>query len=179
MHKSNKVFIAQSLDGYISDRNNELGWLEQIPNPDHIDMGYKAFVATIDAIVMGRKTFETVCSFGIAWPYSKPVFVLSRNLKSIPPQYTGKAELVSGSVQKIIQFLNKRGYLNLYIDGGTTINSFLSEDLIDEMIITTIPILLGGGSRLFDKLPMELSFEHIETRVFLNQIVQNRYRRKR
>lgn len=175
----NKVFIAKSLDGFISDKNGGLEWLHSIPNPGNIDMGYSSFIEDIDAIVMGRDTFETVCSFDMAWPYKKPVFVLSRTLRTIGREYFGKAELINGPLRNVLAEINQKGYDRLYIDGGKTIQSFLKEDLIDEMIITTIPVLLGGGSRLFSDLPEKLEFEHMGTEVFLNEIVQSRYRRKR
>ena len=179
MRKSNIVFIAKSLDGYISDKNGGLDWLHSIPNPENNDMGYTNFMKDIDAIIMGRSTFETVCNFDIDWPYQKTVFVLSRTLKTISEEYKGKAELIHGSLKTILKEINQKGFNRLYIDGGTTIQSFLKEDLIDELIITTIPVMLGGGSRLFSDLPQELKFEHIGTEVFLNQIVQSHYRRMR
>ena len=172
------VFIATSLDGYIADSNGELDWLNSVPNPDHLDMGYSKFMEQVDALVMGRNTFETVLGFGGDWPYQKPVFVLSRTLDAIPEEYKGKAELINGSLTQVLEAIHGKGYLRLYIDGGVTIQNFLKEDLIDEMIITTIPVLLGGGSPLFSKLPKELNLNLVETKVFLNQIVQNRYTRK-
>jgi dihydrofolate reductase len=177
VERSNKVFIATSIDGYIADRNGGLDWLNEVPNPDGIDMGYGEFIKGIDAVVMGRKTFETVCGFDIDWPYTVPVFVISNSLKSIPVKYSGFAELVSGSLREILDLIHKKDYNNLYIDGGTTIQGFLREDLIDEMTITTIPVLLGGGARLFSDLPDELKFELAESKVFLGQIVQNCYTR--
>ena len=92
---ANRVFIATSLDGFTSDRDGALDWLHSVPNPDNLDFGYAAFMEQIDAIVMGRKTFETVCGFDCDWPYTKPVFVLSRSLTSLPEGYEGKAELIS------------------------------------------------------------------------------------
>lgn len=178
MSNRNIVFIAKSLDGYIADKNGGLDWLHSIPNPDHIDMGYESFIHHIDALVMGRTTFEAVCDFDIDWPYSKPVFVLSRTLEMIPEKYKDRAELVKGSLTTIIKEINQRGYSRLYIDGGATIQSFLKEDLIDELIITTIPVLLGGGALLFSELPKELEFKHVESKVFLDEIVQNHYQRK-
>ncbi len=175
----NIVFIAISLDGYISDKNGGLDWLQSVPNPENNDMGYANFIERIDAIVMGRNTFETVCNFDIDWPYERPVFVLSTTLNTIQEKYKEKAELINGSPADILYELNQRGYYRLYIDGGTTIQSFLKEDLIDELIITTIPILLGGGSRLFADLPKELKFELIGTEVLLNKIIQSHYKRKR
>ena len=93
---SNIVFIATSLDGYIADKDGEVDWLHFIPNPENLDMGYVDLIDRIDALVMGRKTFEKVCSFDCDWPYSKPVFVLSNSMKSIPEGYEGKAELIKG-----------------------------------------------------------------------------------
>ncbi|MBT3209950.1 MAG: dihydrofolate reductase [Bacteroidetes bacterium] len=179
MIKKNSVFIAKSLDGYISDKNGGLDWLNSISNPDEIDMGYELFMKGIDAIVMGRKTFEAVCNFDIDWPYSKPVFVLSRSLEIIPANYENEVGLVKGSIINVVKKLNQRGYDRLYIDGGSTIQSFLKEDHIDELIITTIPILLGGGATLFSELPDKLEFKHVESKVFLGDIVQNHYKRKR
>lgn len=176
---ANRVFIATSLDGFISDRDGALDWLHSVPNPDNLDLGYAPFMEQIDAIVMGRKTFETVCGFDCDWPYTKPIFVLSKSLTSLPDEYTAKAELVSRPLTEVLSGLNRRGYQELYIDGGSTIQSFLKEDLIDEMIITILPILLGGGARLFGELSDSLAFEHVQTEVLLNSMVQNHYRRKR
>ena len=93
---SNLVFIATSLDGYISDKDDGLDWLQSIPNPDNLDFGWGDLINRIDALIMGRKTFEKVCSFDCPWPYSKPVFVLSNSLSSLPEEYDGKAELING-----------------------------------------------------------------------------------
>ena len=176
---SNIVFIASSLDGYIADKDGGLDWLKSIPNPDNLDMGWVNFIDRIDALVMGRKTFEKVCSFDCEWPYSKPVFVLSNSLKSIPEGYAEKAEPINGSLSEVIEKIHQRGHKHLYIDGGITVQSFLKEDLIDELIITIIPILLGGGTPLFGELSDQMEFEHVKTEVFLNAIVQNHYRRKK
>nr|WP_319401526.1 dihydrofolate reductase family protein [uncultured Carboxylicivirga sp.] len=179
MSKKNSVFIATSIDGYIADRNGGLDWLHSIPNPENEDMGYIEFINRIDAIVMGRKTFETVISFTIPWPYNKPVFVLSNKLNKIPASHKNKAYLIKGSLTDILEQIHEKGYERLYIDGGTTINNFLKADLIDEMIFTTIPVLLGGGSSLFGDLPNQLNFELTGTKIYLNQITQNHYKRKK
>jgi len=179
MDKKNKVFIATSLDGYIADKKGRIDWLQSIPNPNNNDMGYVKFSKGIDALVMGRTTFETVISFDVPWPYTKPVFVLSNKLKEIPESHKEKAFLVNGTLTEILEQIHGRGYERLYIDGGTTIRNFLKEDLIDEMVLTTIPILLGGGSSLFTELPNEQKYELTETKTYLNQIVQNCYKRKR
>ena len=179
MEKRNLVFIGTSLDGYIADRNGGLNWLTAIPNPEQSDMGYTEFMAQVDALVMGRKTFETVCGFEGDWPYAKPIFIVSRTLDTIAEEYRDKAELVKGSLVQILEKIHNEGYHRLYIDGGVTIQNFLKEDLIDEITITTIPIVLGGGSALFSVLPKELEFTLVASKIFLNQLVQSRYARKR
>jgi dihydrofolate reductase len=179
MRNKNMVFIATSLDGYISDKDGGLDWLHSLPNPDNLDFGYSKFIKKVDAIVMGRVTFEVVCSFDVEWPYTLPVFVMSNTLTALPDEYRDKAEIVKGSLQGILDQIHQRGYTQLYIDGGATVQSFLKEDLIDEIIITTIPILLGGGTPLFAELPQELEFEHLASERYPNTLVQNHYRRKR
>jgi len=179
MKGKNCVFIASSLDGKIADKNNGLDWLTTVPNPENEDAGYGTFIKNTDAIVMGRSTFETVDNFDIEWPYTIPVFVLSNTLTEVPKKYMGKVKFVSGDLKNIIEAINNRGYMNLYIDGGKTIQSFLSEDLIDELTVTKMPILLGGGVPLFSDLPKEMVFEHRSTKVFLEQMVQSFYVRKR
>ena len=179
MENKNRVFIATSLDGYIADKNGGLDWLHAIPNPEQIDMGYSAFMAQVDALVMGRVSFETVCSFGIDWPYDKPVFVLSNTLTEIPDLYKGKVFLVKGALTDVLNELHAKGMHKLYIDGGKTIQSFLKEDLIDEMIITKIPVLIGGGSTLFGELETPLHFECTKSEIFLGKVVQNKFVRVR
>lgn len=179
MNKSNSVFIATSLDGYIADKDGGIDWLHAIPNPDGDDMGYVSFMDKVDALVMGRKTFKTVLGFDVDWQYTKPVFVLSNSLNEIPSSHQDKAYLVNGTLESILGQIHDRGHQRLYIDGGTTIQQFLKADLIDEMIITTIPILLGGGASLFGDLSKELHFDLLQSKTFLNQITQRHYQRRR
>ncbi len=178
MEKKNIVFIAKSLDGYIAGKNGELDWLDSIPNPENVDMGYFSLMEEIDAIVMGRTTFDVVCNFDGEWPYSKQVFVLSNSLKTVPEKLNEKVTLLKGTPQEILAQIHQKGFFNLYIDGGRTVQNFLKEDLIDELRITTIPILLGGGFPLFGDLPKPMEFEHIKSEVFLSQLVQDHYKRK-
>ncbi len=180
MEKKNKVFIATSLDGYIADKNGSLDWLnfdwiDLKLEPDNGGMGYEEFVSDIDALVMGRTTFETVVGFGVPWPYKKPVFVLSNTMKKIPESHRDKAFLVNGELTDVLDKIHGEGYYKLYIDGGTTISSFLKEDLIDEITLTRIPILLGSGHPLFHELPKRIKFKLIESKVYGKQIVQNHY----
>lgn len=173
---TNTIYIATSLDGYIATEEGELDWLDEIPNPDKSDFGFAEFMSRVDALVMGRHTFEKVVSFD-AWPYDKPVFVLSQHLTRVPAGYEGKAKIIKGDARAIVERLNSQGYQNLYIDGGKVIQSFLTEDLIDEMIITRVPILLGGGIPLFGRLPRVARFRHIETKIHNDTLVMSRYLR--
>jgi len=179
MKKKNSVFIATSLDGFIADKNGEIEWLQKTPNPENSDLGFIQFNDRIDAMIMGRKTFETVCGFDIDWPYKIPVFVLSHSLNEIPKDYQDKAYLVKGSLDEVLEQIHQKECYRLYIDGGATIQSFLEEDLIDELIITTIPVVLGGGTPLFSTLNHELYFDLVTSEVYINQLVQSHYSRKR
>jgi dihydrofolate reductase len=172
------VYIAQSLDGFIADKNGGLDWLNEIPNPDKSDFGFAEFMSKIDAVVMGRNTFEKVQSFGI-WPYNKPVYIISSTLNELPKEYSGKAEILNLKPPQIIEKLNKEGFNNLYIDGGALIQSFLSEDLIDELIITSVPVLLGDGISLFGKLSNSLKFKLQKSEVLIDSLIMSHYLRKK
>jgi dihydrofolate reductase len=175
---SNIVYIATSLDGYIAKVDGGIDWLMEIPNPDQSDYGFADFMNRIDGVLMGRKTYEIVQDFD-QWIYTKPVFVLTQTLDALPGKWANKAEIVKGEPTEVIAALNNRGINNIYVDGGKTIQSLLSLDLIDEMIITKIPILLGDGIPLFSIGNPELKFEHIETDVYYGGLVKSRYLRKR
>jgi len=170
------VYIAQSLDGYIADKNGDIDWLMDIPNPENSDFGFAEFMSKIDAVVMGRNTFEKVNSFGV-WSYTKPVYVISASLHDLPQKYSGEVEILNLKPKQIIETLEKEGMKNLYIDGGSLIQSFLSEDLIDELIITSIPVLLGGGIPLFGKLNNSLKFKFQKSEVLNNSLVKSHYKR--
>jgi dihydrofolate reductase len=174
---ANHVYVGTSLDGYIADPDGGLDWLQQLPNPDKNDFGWAEFISGIDAIVMGRNSYETVLSCG-GWPYQVPVFVLSNSMDAVSEEMKGKAEIIKGAPHAIIERLNAQGYNNLYIDGGITIQSFLEADLIDIITITRIPVLLGGGTPLFGALTKRHWFNHIDTKVLCGELVQSRYSRK-
>ncbi|ABO22648.1 dihydrofolate reductase family protein [Shewanella loihica] len=176
---ANIVFIATSLDGYIADKRGKLDWLHSVPNPNNVDTGFVALMERVDGLVMGRNTLDMVLSFDCDWPYSKPVFVLSNTMTEVPQGYEDKVFLVKGKLVDIIADLNAKGFNELYIDGGVTIQNFLKEDLIDEMVITRFPILLGGGVPLFGELESSLSFNVIKSEVVLDSLTQTTYHRKR
>ena len=180
MDKTNKVYIGTSLDGFIADTKGGIEFLDSIPFPEGIDMGYNDFMAGVDALVMGRVTFETVLGFDVDWPYQKPVYVLSSKGIDIPQDLVKKnVSLVSGTIPDVLEKIHSNGHHHLYIDGGKTIQSFLREDLIDEMIITTIPVLIGDGFPLFSSLDEHLLFECVSSTVFFDKVVQSRFVRKR
>jgi len=176
---TNIVYIATSLDGYIAPEDGSLDWLGTVPNPEGDDLGFGEFIKRIDAVVMGRLTFEVVQSFDLGWHYPVPGIILSSTLKSLPAEFQDQTFLTSGTPSEIVAFALSKGFQNLYIDGGTTIQRFLSADLVDEMIITEIPILLGGGDQLFGSLQSQLKFELVETTTLLGQMVKRHYKRKR
>ncbi len=172
---ANYVYIATSLDGYIATEDGGIQWLSEIPNPNNTDYGFNDFMNGVDGVVMGRNTFEKVLSLG-QWPYTKKVFVLSNKLKEVPEELSNKVEIISGNVKTIADDLNKRGFINLYIDGGKVIQSFLREGLIHEMVITRIPILLGSGIPLFGRLDKPIRFSEVRTEVLDDLLVKNYYR---
>ena len=172
----NYVYIACSLDGFIAKPEGNLDWLLNIQNPNNDDYGFSEYMSNIDGIIMGRNTFETVLGFP-EWPYQKPVFVLSNTMKNIPDIVKDKVEIVSGDLKKIIRDLHQGRINNIYVDGGKTIQSFLMEDLIDEMIITTVSKILGEGISLFGEIGIEKHFliEKVER---LNEYMVKTYYRK-
>jgi dihydrofolate reductase len=128
---------------------------------------------------MGRLTFETVIGFGAGWHYPVPGIIFSSTLKSAPKDLADHVDFASGTPGEIVEIEKDKGFENLYIDGGKTIQNFLRADLIDELIISRIPLLLGAGDRLFAELDQRLNFELVSTEILLGQIVKCRYRRKR
>jgi dihydrofolate reductase len=165
------VFIGTSLDGFIARPNDDLDWLPPGGGEEH---GYDAFMATVDALVIGRRTFEKVLTFD-SWPYGeKPVFVLStRPLASAPPGAV--VERMSGDPAEIVSQLAARGVQHVYVDGGITIQRFLQAGLIQRLIITRIPVLLGAGIPLFGNLERDIALTHVGTRALANGMVQSEY----
>jgi len=170
----NYIYIAISLDGFIATEDGGVEWLDDIPNPDESDFGFSEFMKKVDALLMGRKTFEKLLSFGL-WPYEKPVYVLSTKLSKMPEELKKKAFLISGNLQEITRKLESKGIENLYIDGGQVIQSFLRADKVDELILTTVPVLLGKGIRLFEDTGEIKSFKHKKTEILNDYLVKSHY----
>ena len=171
------VFIATSLDGFIARTGGELDWLNaaNATVPEGEDCGYQAFMASIDRLVMGRKTYEQVLSFG-AWPYgSKPVIVLSRRKLEIPDQLVQTVSHSSESPKALYHRLLSEGAKRLYIDGGMTIQRFLAEGLIEDLTITIIPVILGSGISLFGDLKQDIALKLSSTKIYDFGFVQLTY----
>ena len=169
------VYIGASLDGFIARKDGSFDWLSKYADQDAID-AYKEFIAGIDVIVIGRGTFETVMSFP-EWPYHLPVVVLSQSVKKIPPELEEKVSLSDRAPTELLKELAEAGYRSAYIDGGKVIQSFLSEDLIDELIIARVPVLIGDGIPLFGFLERDVGFEHQKTVCFPNGLIRSYYKR--
>ena len=165
------VFIGASLDGFIARTDGSLDWL---PPGDGEPHGYEEFMATVDALVIGRKTFETVLAFD-KWPYgSKPVFALSsRPLAPAPPEVL--VERMSGDPAEIVSKIADRGVRHVYVDGGITIQGFLRAGLIQRLIIARIPVLIGDGIPLFGATQRDIALKHIATRQYASGLVQSEY----
>lgn len=146
------AFIGTSVDGFIARADGDLDFLPPGGGEPH---GYDEFMATVDALVIGRKTFETVLRFD-TWPYAnKPVFVLSTgSLAAAPPGAI--VERMSGEPGDIVSQLSARGIGHIYVDGGITIQRFLQAGLIQRLIITRVPVLIGAGIPLFGPLPRDI-----------------------
>jgi dihydrofolate reductase len=165
------VFVGTSLDGFIARANGDFDFLESGGGEPH---GYDEFMATVDALVIGRKTFETVLAFE-QWPYGKkPVFVLStRPLAPAPPGAV--VEHMSGEPAEIWAQLTARGLQHIYVDGGITIQRFLRAGLIERLIVTRVPVLIGQGIPLFGALPQDVLLRHVATRQYAGGLVQSEY----
>jgi dihydrofolate reductase len=131
-------------------------------------------MAAVDALVIGRKTFETVLTFD-TWPYGeKPVFVLSSRPLAPAPQ-GAVVERMSGAPAEIVSQLAARGIQHIYVDGGSTIQGFLRAGLIQRLVITRVPVLIGSGIPLFGATPRDISLKHIATRQYASGLVQSEY----
>jgi dihydrofolate reductase len=165
------VFVGTSVDGFIARRDGSLDWLPPGGGEEH---GYTAFLATVDAIVMGRGTFDTVLKFD-RWPFQKLVIVLTarESIARLPPG--AEVEFMSGAPRDIVRRLAQRGMTHLYIDGGNTIQRFLDAGLIDRMTVTRVPVIIGEGIPLFGPTHRDVRLDHISTRSYASGLVTTEY----
>lgn len=177
MQPEARVFIATSLDGQIARADGGIDWL---PAPDPADdYGYAAFMAGIDALVMGRHTFETVLGFG-DWPYGAlPVRVLSRRPLALPPGLPDTVRATGGEPAAVLRALGDDGARAVHVDGGDTIRRFLAAGRVARMTITRVPVLIGRGIPLFDALPADQRWTLVRSRHWGNGLTQAEYVRER
>ena len=165
------VFVGTSLDGFIARLNGDLDFLPEGGGEPH---GYSEFFAGVDALVIGRMTYEKVLTFG-TWPYGeKPIFVLSTRALVSGPR-GAVVEHLSGDPAEILSQLTARGVGHLYVDGGITIQRFLQAGLIQRLIITRVPVLIGEGIPLFGRLTCDIALRHVATRQYASGLVQSEY----
>ncbi|MGK7910704.1 MAG: dihydrofolate reductase family protein [Synechococcus sp.] len=171
------VFIATSLDGYIARTNGDLDWLDaaNVTVPAGEDCGYRSLMQTVDTLILGRKTYEKVLSFG-PWPYGEtPTIVLSSNPITFPDGIPDTVTHSSEDPSTLCKRLSRNGINHIYIDGGNTIQRFLSAGLVDELTITIIPILLGEGISLFGSLKTDITLSCIDAKRYEFGFVQLKY----
>jgi dihydrofolate reductase len=164
------VFVGASVDGFIARRNHDLDFLPDSPEPH----GYDEFIATVDAIVIGRNTYEKVLSFG-AWPYSQKMHVVVLSSQPLELPEDANVEQMSGDPAEIFARLEASGVQHAYIDGGITVQRFLSAGLIQRIVVTRVPVLIGDGIPLFGPLPHDVRLKHVMTRSYPSGLVQSEY----
>jgi dihydrofolate reductase len=166
------VFVGTSLDGFIARANGDFDFLPAGGGEPH---GYEEFMASVDALVIGRKTFETVLRLA-EWPYgSKRVVVLGSQAVDLSAARGAVVEQMAGPPAEIVAKLAASGAHQLYIDGGITIQRFLRAGLVQRLIITRVPVLIGEGIPLFGTLPQDMLLRHVATRQYASGLVQSEY----
>jgi dihydrofolate reductase len=166
------VFVGISVDGFIARPNGNLDFLPPGGGEPH---GYEEFFASVDAVVIGRKTFETVLAFA-AWPYGdKRLVVLSSRQVDLSAVCERPVEQMSGPPAEIVSKLAARGIHDLYVDGGITIQGFLRAGLVQRLIITRVPVLIGDGIPLFGTLPRDIRLRHVATESYPSGLVKSEY----
>jgi dihydrofolate reductase len=166
------VFVGTSVDGFIARPNGALDFLPPGGGEPH---GYDEFIATVDALVIGRNTFEIVLAFP-KWPYGdKRVVVLSSRPLDLSAVRGGRVEQMAGTPAEIVSKLAASGAQHLYVDGGITTQRFLRAGLVQRLIITRVPVLIGEGIPLFGSLPHDLRLRHVSTQHYPSGLVKSEY----
>ncbi|HEX4153589.1 MAG TPA: dihydrofolate reductase family protein [Steroidobacteraceae bacterium] len=165
------TFVGTSLDGFLARKDGALDFLPPGGGEPH---GYDEFIASVDALIIGRHTYETVLGFE-SWPYGeKQVFVLSSRALAPAPK-GARVERMSGDARDIVSRLTDRGFQHAYVDGGITIQEFLRHGLIQRLTITRVPVLIGEGIPLFGPIARDISLKHIATRQYQSGLVRSEY----
>lgn len=167
------VFCGVSVDGFLARPDDALDFLHTGEQEPH---GFKEFLASVDVVVIGRRTFDVVLKLGHLGLYGrKPVVVLSSRPLDFSSVKGGVVEQMSGEPAEIVKQLKSRGFQHAYIDGGITIQRFLAAGCIDRLVITRVPVLIGAGIPLFGSLPRDISLRHVATRSYNSGLVQSEY----
>ncbi len=168
------VFVGVSVDGFLARPDGGLDFLDAGGNEPH---GYEEFVATVDTIVMGRKTFETVLGFGGWHLGDMPIVVLSSRPVdlTVATSRGGRVEQMGGEPADVAARLSDRGVQHAYLDGGITIQRFLRAGLVNRLVVTRVPVLIGSGLPLFGSLPHDVRLRHVSTKAFRTGLVQSEY----
>lgn len=178
------VFIATSADGYIATLKGSVDWLQSAGNVNadmHVDpdMGFTAFIDSVDCMIMGRKCMDVLSSFNLTpeqWPYRDiKIYVLSNSITTPPENLHGKVEMYSGDITDLIHKLAAKNFKHAYIDGGRTITAFMNLKLINEITITKAPIILGEGIPLFGKIENAIALKNAKSIAYPNDFIQVKY----
>jgi len=168
------LYIAMSLDGYIATTDNDLSFLSLVEKQGE-DYGYADFIKTIDTVIMGRKTYDKVLSLGFDYPHKDMrSYIITRT----PRPDSNKIKFYTGNIRELITDLKSKPGKNIFCDGGAEIvNLLLKQDLIDILIISVIPILLGDGISLFKSGRPMVNLELVSTKAFEKGLVQLHYQK--
>jgi dihydrofolate reductase len=167
------VFCGVSVDGFLARPDDGLDFLDAGGQAPH---GFEEFFASVDVVVLGRRTFEVVLNLGhIAFYGKRRVVVLSSRPLDFSAVKGATVEQMSGEPAEIVEQLKSRGLEHAYIDGGITIQRFLAAGLIDRLVITRVPVLIGAGIPLFGPVPRDISLRHVATRSYEGGFVQSEY----
>lgn len=179
------AFIATSVDGFIATKDGGVDWLQtsgngQVLTGENSDMGFNAYISSVDCMIMGRKTMDLISRMNLTpeqWVYGNlKIIVLSNTIKEVPENMKGRVEMYSGDLLSLISNLENEGHKHVYIDGGTTIQNFINLKLINEITITKVPIILGEGIPLFGKMSKSIKLEDAKAVTFLNDFIQLKYK---
>lgn len=164
------VYIAASVDGFIAGPGGDLDWLKRVERPGE-DYGFAKFFDSIDTLLLGRRTYDFVRGLG-SWPYGdKRCVVLTHR----PEQPLAQERFFAGEVTALVDELQQAGAKRVYVDGGEVIAQFLAAGLIDDLTISQIPVLLGGGTPLF-RPGAQAALELVSSRAFPSGLVQSTWR---
>ena len=170
------VYIAASLDGFVAREDHQLDWLMK-QKTDGEEHGYDAFMESVDGLIMGRGSYQTVLTFG-EWPYKKPVVVMSKTLTQadVPAELTDKVRMVALEPAELMKTLHEEGWSRAYVDGGRLVQSFIKAGLIEDIVLTIIPILIGSGLSLFGEINEDIDLTLIGHKSFKSGLLQTHYR---